>query len=458
MRSVFAFGFCAVVLMACLPAVAGGIPFTARGIFKDRELKEGVSLNSANKLTAVAVLPDGEESPEVCVLGPIRSMDKIPRPGADALVLPPHWLYYVEPSTSMLSLESLTAIIADVREKSIPGLSLLGTRINDQGAEVLTDLPDLEYLSLGRTLITDATLPRIAKLKGLIALDLGGLRGLTDEGLKALEYLPDLRVLSLEDSRAISSAGLKALEKMKSLAWLDLTRTQISDQGLRFLRPIRSLHFLDLSSCTRVTDRGMVHVGALKYLEYLGLHGIPMTDLGFAELSKLRSLRGLDLSRTKVTGTALAQMKTCRKLTWLSLAAVRLTANSAQGLSNLRNLKYLDLKDTGLPGAALSVIERMKKLEELHLKGVTVDDDALGIVAGLTSLRRLILQRGDGLSDEALMGLTKLKKLELLDLYGSSGITQPAMKSLAAALPNCEIIPPQGGSVSGEAPRDGRPK
>jgi len=53
-------------------------------------------------------------------------------------------------------------------------LSLHGTQLTDAGIPALTELPNLEVLTLSHTRVTDAGLPPLAKMSKLTDVDLTG--------------------------------------------------------------------------------------------------------------------------------------------------------------------------------------------------------------------------------------------------------------------------------------------
>ena len=76
------------ILLAPAVARAGDHGFTARAVLDGRELVKERSLTSKLPLVVTVIAPDGEESPAVCIYGPIRPLGAVPRPGAAGPPLP----------------------------------------------------------------------------------------------------------------------------------------------------------------------------------------------------------------------------------------------------------------------------------------------------------------------------------------------------------------------------------
>jgi hypothetical protein len=80
---------------------------------------------------------------------------------------------------------------------------------------------------------------------------------LDDDGLlalqKTLEGLPELKYLYLSGTN-ISDAGLAGLENLGELRFIDLSYTRVSDRGLVHLRRLRKLRVVQIA-CTRITQQ-----------------------------------------------------------------------------------------------------------------------------------------------------------------------------------------------------------
>ncbi|HEX3449653.1 MAG TPA: hypothetical protein VHS97_15470 [Isosphaeraceae bacterium] len=140
--------------------------------------------------------------------------------------------------------------------KALPALKVLdvsGQQRSDSGlwSVTMTDLcvgqiaqlPQLEALDLGATMVSDRGLAELAHLKKLHTLDLRETR-VTSKGIAALSGLPELRHLNLGRAKGIDNATVLALLPMAALETLELTETNITAQGLERLSTKKGLRRL----------------------------------------------------------------------------------------------------------------------------------------------------------------------------------------------------------------------
>ena len=127
----------------------------------------------------------------------------------------------------------------------------------DQLRGLLRKTPELDWLILAGTDITDQTICELHRVPGLCQLNLGDTQ--------------------------VGDQGIRELAKMKSLMSLYLDGTKITDDGLRFLADLRGLRKLSLSN-TAVTDTGLRWLYSLDKLESLEIHGTGVTPEGIDRL------------------------------------------------------------------------------------------------------------------------------------------------------------------------------
>jgi hypothetical protein len=117
-----------------------------------------------------------------------------------------------------------------------------------------TDLEKVDDLSLILSKITDEGLKEVAKLKRLRSLRLIK-TNITDAGLRQVAKLPELRRLWI-DATKITDAGLKEVAKLQQLDDLGLSSTQVTDAGLKELAKLKNLSEVNLKG-TKVTKAGV---------------------------------------------------------------------------------------------------------------------------------------------------------------------------------------------------------
>ena len=106
---------------------------------------------------------------------------------------------------------------------------------SDAQAPLLTKLaPQIVWLKLSDTQITDAALVQVAQLKNLQKLHLEQ-TGITDAGLKFLRNLPYLEYLNLYGT-AVTDVGLNELTGFKALKAVFLWHTKVTPAGVTALK------------------------------------------------------------------------------------------------------------------------------------------------------------------------------------------------------------------------------
>jgi internalin A len=172
------------------------------------------------------------------------------------------------------------------REEVEPG-TVPAFKFHPEKGDVLANLPDPGApfgLDFHCSAVTASWLKKLARLKGLQSLNIGGSLSLTDAGLKELAELKNLQALYLFYTR-VTDAGLKELAGLKNLQALDLVSTRVTDAGLKELAELKSLQALNLGQ-TQVTDAGLKDLGRLKSLQWLNLRRTKVTAAGVAALQK----------------------------------------------------------------------------------------------------------------------------------------------------------------------------
>ena len=106
-----------------------------------------------------------------------------------------------------------------------------------------------------------------------------------DSQLTGLQSIPNIIWLNLAGTE-ITDAGLKQLAGLP-LKKLHLERTKIGDEGVKHLKGATQLTYLNLYG-TQVTDAGLEHLKALPELEKLYVWKSKVTEAGMAALQKSR--------------------------------------------------------------------------------------------------------------------------------------------------------------------------
>ena len=168
----------------------------------------------------------------------------------------------------------------------------------DTVVPLLSQLPDLEELSLGNPALTEADVRSIQGLPKLRDLGLMG-APVGDEVLAVMKTLPSLRNLNIIGTK-ITDAGLAHLQGLKNLEWIGLKDTAITDAGLAQLTSLTGLEAINLAN-TNVTDAGLAQLGRLTWIKGLNISGTKVTDAGLVHLKPISKLTKLNVTGTAVT-------------------------------------------------------------------------------------------------------------------------------------------------------------
>lgn len=135
----------------------------------------------------------------------------------------------------------------------------------DEDLAVVGDLGDLTDLCLRHSIISDAGLAHVGKLRKLEHLDIS----FDEESDSTLSHQP------------ITDVGLVHLANLRRLKDLGLAGSAIGGEGLRYLAAMTDLEDLDLGK-TKLTDAALVHLVRLPRLKWLDIHDTVITR-GLAE-------------------------------------------------------------------------------------------------------------------------------------------------------------------------------
>ncbi len=169
-------------------------------------------------------------------------------------------------------------------------------------AEIDPKLPEAARVSAKFEVAFDNMLVGLKKAPQIGAVDVYDATRCTDKGLAALKELPNLQKLSFGKS-VMTLPRAKALGQCKELRRLYLAGCGLTDMHLVALKPLTRLEWLDISD-NPITDKGMATVRTFERLRELYLSKTGLTNRGLMELKGLDGLRRLNVGDTKVTADA----------------------------------------------------------------------------------------------------------------------------------------------------------
>jgi internalin A len=273
----------------------------------------------------------------------------------------------------------------------VTGVNLRGTWVGDTDLRRLSELPDLNYLDLSLTHITD-------------------------QGMQELKSLPGITELSLYFTEYVTDEGLSAIKDWKKLKRLNLHGTKIGDTALEHISGITPLETLNVGS-TLMTDVGLERLTMLPNLRELTMGGNELGDAGLQALRQMPRLTYLDLSGRQGTD----------KNVW-TIAMTDVGLEAVLTLSDLRELRLACTSiGVGIEGA---------KFGEVSFLSVT--PKWLDRMKSLSKLERLKLQGCNRINDESVSTLIAMRALKEVDLQGTT-VTEKGAAALKAAKPGVVV-------------------
>jgi internalin A len=267
----------------------------------------------------------------------------------------------------------------------VTGVSLRGTWVGDADLRHLNELPELSYLDLSLTHITDQGMSEIRNLPGVTELNLYFAEYVTDEGIAAIKDWKKLRILNLHG-------------------------TKVSDTALEHIAGISTLESLNVGS-TLMTDVGLERLTTLPNLKELTMGGNELGDAGLQALRQMPGLTYLDLSGRQGTD----------KNVW-TIAMSETGLAAVLTLKNLRELRFACVSiGVGIEGTKLGEVSML-----------TVTPKWLEEMKALPKLEKLKLQGCNRIDDQAVQTLIAMPNLHEVDLQGTSVTEQGAAKFRAA--------------------------
>jgi len=158
---------------------------------------------------------------------------------------------------------------------------------------------DSKEIYLWEKEIDDEDIRQLAALTELHSLAIPHAKNVTNASMEVIAKIPGLLNLDLAGA-SIDNEGLKPLRNHPTLQRLVLNETRVTDEGLATVATIKNLNCLELYRCF-ITDEGCKHIGKMKNLVKISLDTTPVSDRGLISLYPLENLRRLQVWDTQVT-------------------------------------------------------------------------------------------------------------------------------------------------------------
>jgi Leucine-rich repeat (LRR) protein len=191
-------------------------------------------------------------------------------------------------------------------------------------------------------------------------------------------------------------AAKSALADLGALVVMDGSRKHVA-----------SLNLSTLSDAEKV-DKALEHVPHLFHLSSFDASRTPIRDEQLKQVGTLSGLENLTLTSTSISDAGIAHLAGLKKLQSLHLTGTKVSSSGLNALTSLEGLRVLDLSATAVSGN-LGQLSSLPQLDWLILRNVTLEDDALGELAGCQKLSRLSLE-GSQYDQES---LEKLRQSQL---------------------------------------------
>ena len=268
----------------------------------------------------------------------------------------------------------------------ITGVDLSASWVTDTDLRKLLLLPDLNYLDLSLTRITDQGMSEIKNLPGIVELSLYYAEYVTDEGLAAIKGWKHLKRLNVHGAK-VSDTTLDHISGITTLESLNIGSAMITDVGLERLVSLPNLKELTIGG-NKLGDAGLQALRQMPGITYLNLKGRQGTDANVWTIG--------------MSETGLNAILTLKDLRELRLGC----ASIGVGVEGKR---FATVTPVNVTSRWLERMKALNKLETLELEGCRlVDDESLAVLAGFPSLRELDL-RGTAVTEKGIAQFRKAK-------------------------------------------------
>lgn len=184
-----------------------------------------------------------------------------------------------------------------------------------------------------------ASLLELNELKPISDLRISS-RSVSDEDLSFLSELTELDLLSLE-CEGITDETMNHVAELGNLMELRVVNCPITDDGVRVLSDMTRLYTIWLQR-TEVTGTAFSSFGASQVLQSLSLTGSPISDDGLKSIAKIPKLASISANRTQVTDAGLKHVADMPNLFLLNVESTRVTNRAGERLQKQRpRLKVL---------------------------------------------------------------------------------------------------------------------
>lgn len=278
-------------------------------------------------------------------------------------------------------------------------------KINIKKANSLTNIFSFKTKNLRIILSTETyeLEKKIPKFVNLESLEVG----------RICPYVPDNSIL------------LGNISQLTHISSLDISFMLLKDTDLNPISKLVKLTYLNLDGNEKLTTQGILQLRRIKKLSHLLLYGCTKIDAqGIDYLSKTMKLKTLGLSRAEnISDDGMKSLSTMTSLTELDLEHCNsfgdLGFSFLTRLSNLTVLHfglYELFSEQNVTNEGLMGLSELRNLKSLSLFGRPLSDTGIQSISKLKSLTYLDISYCKLISDEGMKCLSNLKSLTFLDI------------------------------------------
>ncbi|MBC8349829.1 MAG: hypothetical protein O3A82_04940 [Verrucomicrobia bacterium] len=256
---------------------------------------------------------------------------------------------------------------------------------------------------------------------------------------KWLTKVLTLKSLSLANCE-VTDAGMASLGNLTELESLNLTLTTVTDEGFKHFGALTNLHTLGLAS-SKCAGEGFKHLKA-KNLKSVNFHFTPLNDKGLEAICKVGVTDRFWFAHSHFTDEGARHLS---KLTKLDSLGIGSTDKGSSGKSvaylaklPLRNLSLLDRQADSVGLAHATRIKTLLKLDLGHAPSIS--DQDLMLVAAMPKLEEFLLGGASKVTEAGIASLGKSKSLRKLTLRNLRNVNRDSIDRLAKERPKLEIV------------------
>ena len=213
-----------------------------------------------------------------------------------------------------------------------------------------------------------------------------------------------------------NAAFFEHLGHITTLESLNVISTKFNDEWMPHIARLTNLKTLRFTNNGKLSDAGMEQLAGLRNLEAFSFVGTQITGKAYAKFEGLTKLIKVSHRGSSINDEGLKELcDHLPNLESISLAHAKFTDAGAVHLGKLTKLKSFEI---GTPNATPACLVHIQKLplESLQLGEGFDKSEALPMITGITSLKRLTLTNCKTTTDDDLRLLATMKQLESLEL------------------------------------------